>query len=363
MVQKIHSPQGLDIIRNTGSAAEAGRTGRMNGIAVQVLSAAVDIDDQILTDRFKREIGIDGSIDRKTLGARKLALGSRTSGLDTHAALRFMRAFGNSKASTRLAQSYLQNMLGKEARPRHEANSPELVNHFVALQKLADALRGGDDDFVAKLTPLPEGVAKLSELAERLREAGNDDKAMQALLADVDGMPEEQEQLGGMMKTLRFQPEQLKRKLRDAQKLPDPDSRTREELLEAVDDALQELLSQHGGHLRAIDHALRNAGDKATPTLAESYAELVHDERSSFVHTLEKLLNRHSPQELSQQVIPLMKKTLANELGLEADQRSIDKVKLEALLNDLSHIHISATLIESTRKFVNSLRELFGVPA
>ncbi len=363
MVQNIHIQQGFGAIHTTGSVAETGRMGRINGMAVQVLSAAVDVDDQILIDRFKRETGIDGSIDRKTLSERKLALGSRSSGLDIHAAARFVQAFGSNKTSTRLAQSYLQGMLGKEAKPKREANPSELANHFVALQKLADALRGSDDDFVAKLTPLPEGVGKLSELAERLRESGDDDKAMHALLADVDGMPEEQEQLGGMMKTLRFQPEQLKRKLRDAQKLPDPDARTREELLEAVDDELQELLRQHGSHLRAIDHALRNAGDQATANLAESYAELVHDDRASFARTLEKLVTRHPPRELSQQVIPLMKKTLANELGLGADQRSIDKVKLEALLTELAHIHISATLLEKMGNLVTSMKRLFGVPA
>ncbi len=363
MVQNIHVQQGLGTIHRTGPAADTGRTGRINGIAIQVLSAAVDVDDKILIERFKRETGIDGSLDRKTLAERKLGLGSRTGGMDANAASRLAQAFGNNKSTTRLAQSYLQGLLGKEARPKHEANPTELANHFVALQKLADALRGGDDDFVAKLTPLPEGIGTLSELAERLREAGDDGKAMQGMLADVDGMPEEQEQLGGMMKTLRFQPDQLKRKLRDAQKLPDPDARTREELLEAVDDELQELLRQHGGHLRAIDHALRNAGDQATANLAESYAELVHDERSSFARTLEKLVTRHPPGELRQQVIPLMKKTLANELGLGADQRSIDKVKLEALLSELAHIHISATLLDKMGSLVTSMKRLFGVPA
>ncbi len=363
MVQKIHSPQGSGAVHHTGPTEDAGRTGRIHGIAVQVRSAAVDVDDQILIDRFKRENGIDGSIDRKTLAERKLGLDSRSNGLDTRAASRFMQAFGSSKASTRLAQSYLQGLLGKEARPKHGANPSELANHFVALQKLADALRGNDADFVARLTPLSGDIGKLSELADRLREAGEDNKAMQALLSDVDGMPKEQEQLGGMMKTLRFQPEQLKRKLRDAQKLPDPDARTREELLEAVNDELQELLRQHGSHLRAIDHALRNAGDEATAGLAVSYAELVHDDRSSFARTLEKLVTRHPPRELSQQVIPLMKKTLTNELGLGADQRSIDKVKLEALLTELAHIHISATLLEKVGNLVTSMKRLFGVPA
>lgn len=363
MVQTTRIQQGTGALQTAGRAAETTATGRINGITVQVLETEVDVDDQILVDRFKRDTGIDGSLDRKQLADRKLGLGARGTGLDAGATSRFARAFGNNKASARLAQSYLQAFLGKEARPKHEANASELVNHFVALQRLADALRGNDDDFVAKLTPLKEGVGELSELASRLREAGEDSKAMQELLSDVEGMPEEQEQLGSMMKTLRFQPDQLKRKLRDAQRLPDPDARTREELAEAVEDELQELQRQHGSHFRAIDHALRNAGEQATADLAESYAELVHDERASFARTLEKLVSRHSPAELRKQVIPLMEKTLANELGLGADQRSIDKVKLEALLTELAHIHISATLLEKMSNLVTSMKRLYGVPA
>lgn len=363
MVQTTRIQQGPGGLQTAGPVAEAATSGRMNGIAVQVLSSQADVDDQILADRFKRDTGIDGSLDRKQLADRKLGLGTNVTGMDAGATSRFARAYGNNKASARLAQSYLQAFLGKETRPKREANASELVNHFVALQKLADALRGSDDDFVAHLTPLKEGTGKLSELASRLREAGDDAKAMQDLLSDVDGMPEEQEQLGSLMKTLRFRPDQLKRKLRDAQHLPDPDARTREELLESVEDELQELQRQHGSHFRAIDHALRNAGEQATADLAESYAELVHDERASFARTLEKLVSRHPPGELRKQIIPLMEKTLANELGLGADQRSIDKVKLEALLTELAHIHISATLLERMSNLVTSMKRLYGVPA
>ena len=363
MVQTTRIQHGPGAPQTTGPTAEAGPAGRLNGIAVQVLSAEVDVDDQILAERFKRDTGIDGSQDHKQIAERKLGLGGRVAGMDANASSRFARAFGNNKASARLAQSYLQAFLGKEARPRKEANATELVNHFVALQKLSDALRGSDEDFVARMSPLKEGAGTLSELADRLKEAGDDAKAMQELLSDVEGLPEEQEQLGSMMKTLRFQPDQLKRKLRDAQKLPDPDARTREELLEAVDDELQELQRQHGSHFRAIDHALRNAGEQATAELAESYTELVHDERSSFARTLEKLVTRHPPGELRRQIIPLMEKTLANELGLGADQRSIDKVKLEALLTELAHIHISATLLEKMGNLVTSMKRLYGVPA
>lgn len=363
MVQTTRIQQGPGGLQTAGPVAEAATSGRMNGIAVQVLGSQADVDDQILADRFKRDTGIDGSLDRKQLADRKLGLGTNVTGMDAGATSRFARAYGNNKASARLAQSYLQAFLGKETRPKREANATELVNHFVALQKLADALRGSDDDFVAHLTPLKEGTGKLSELASRLREAGDDAKAMQELLSDVDGMPEEQEQLGSLMKTLRFQPDQLKRKLRDAQHLPDPDARTREELLESVEDELQELQRQHGSHFRAIDHALRNAGEQATADLAESYAELVHDERASFARTLEKLVSRHPPGELRKQIIPLMEKTLANELGLGADQRSIDKVKLEALLTELAHIHISATLLERMSNLVTSMKRLYGVPA
>ncbi len=363
MVQATRIQHGSGSVQASGSAHEANRSGRMNGVAVQVLEAEVDIDDQIQIERFKRETGLDGALDHKQLADRRLGLGDRSSGMDAGASARFSRAFGNNKASSRLAQSYLQAFLGKEARPKREPNTSELANHFVALQTLADALRGSDDDFVARLTPLTKGTGNLSELTERLREAGDDAKAMQELLSDVEGLPEEQEQLGSMMKTLRFQPDQLKRKLRDAQKLPDPDARTRQELQEAVEDELQELQRQHGSHLRAIDNALRNAGDQATAGLAESYAELVHDEQSGFARTLEKLVARHTPAELSKKIIPLMEKTLANELGLGQDQRSIDSVKLEALLNELAHIHISATLLEKMGNLVSSLKRLYGVPA
>lgn len=362
MVQTTRIQQGSGTLQSASIAAEANRTGRLNGQSVSVI-AEVDVDDQIQLERFKRETGLDGSLDHKQLADRRLGLGQRTGTMDGAALNRFTRAFGNSKTSARLAQSYLQNLLGKEARPRRDANPSELVNHFVALQKLATALRGNDEQFVAQLTPLKEGADSLSALAEKLREAGDDAKAMQEQLADIEGMPEEQEQLGSMMKTLRFQPDQLKRKLRDAQKLPDPDARTRQELLEQVEDDLQEIQRQHGSHFRAIDHALRNAGDQASAEIAGSYDALVHDVRPGFARTLEQLLSQHAPAELRSKVMPLLEKTLANELGLGQDQRSIDKVKLEALLNELAHLHISTTLLEKTGSLVASMKRIYGVPA
>ncbi len=362
MVYTNRIQQGPAVSHSSGRVADSGQTGRLQGMAVQVLSAEIDVDDQILVERFKRDTGLDGALDRKQLADRKLGTSGRSPGLDAGASARFARAFGNNKASTKLAQAYLQSFLGKEARPRRDSNPTELASHVVALQKLAEALRGSDDDFVAKLTPLPEGMGTLSELTERLREAGDDAKAMQELLSDVEGMPEEQEQLGSLMKTLRFKPDQLKRKLRDDQKLPDPDARTRQELLEAVDDELQETLRQHGSHLRALDHALRNAGDEGTAEFAETYDTLVHDDRPGFVHTLEKLVSRHSLSDLQTKILPLMKKTLANELGLDPRERSTDKVRLEALLSDLANLHISATLLEKLSQLLTSMKRLYSAP-
>lgn len=360
MIDNLRIQRGQQSTQGLDPAKQKAMTGSLNGSQFR-LRTEEDVDSKILAQRFRQSSGIDSPQGHKQLAERTLSLSQQNVAVDSESVSRFINSFRNNKKTSSLAQQYLQSFLNKTNRPSQEGNRSEMLSHVVALQKLVVALRGNEDNFIEQLTPLKSGSEKLSQLAGRLKEAGDDAKAIQDLLEDVDGMPQDQEQLASLMKTLRFQPDQLKKKLRDAQKLPELDQRTKAEVLEAVEDQLHELQRKHGSHLRAIDHALKNAGEHANAAIAESYSDLVHESQQKFVSTLELLLQKHSPDELSKQVIPLMKATLSHELGLADDQRSIDKVKLEFLLTELSHIHISNTLLEKLHSFVQSMQRMYGV--
>jgi hypothetical protein len=208
---------------------------------------------------------------------------------------------------------------------------------------------------------LPDGNPKLQELAERLQEAGDDTEKMQALLSQVDGLPTDPDELHGLMKTLRFNPKELKNKLRDAQKLPELDSSQTEKLLEHVEDALLQLEIDEGSRLKAARNSIEKGFESGDPEkFVESYSgALKHT--GSFLQTFTELIQRHKPSELSN-IIPLMKQALADELRLDQEERSTDKIKLESLFSELSFMHISSTLLEKINRLVSGMKRIYGQP-
>ena len=321
-----------------------------------------DIDDKILTENYMRSAGLKSdSVDHKPLQQRKVGVDQRATELSPRQISAYTSAVGSNKKTSKLAARYLRSFVsqGKEAKPKQEKGLNDLMQRFMALQKLASALRGNDNDFVAQLTPFEQDSGTLSEIGERLRETKEDPEQLAELMKDIEGLPNEQEDLYSMMKTLRFQRDQLKRKLRDAQKLPNPNEQERKELLEKVEDELRELERSDGSRIHASLNALGSAvQSNDAENFIEGYNDLIQA-TAGFSQTLEKLLQRYKPAELLS-VLPLLKQALADDLG--ADQRSTDPIKLQAILTELSFMHISTTLVDMVSNLVKSLKRIYRAP-
>jgi len=327
-----------------------------------LLAKIDDVDEKIQIETYMRSAGIKSdTVDHKSLAQRKVAVDQRATELTPQKIGAYTQATDSSKSTSKIALQYLNSFIsnGKEPKPRQEKGLNDLMQRFMGLQKLASALRGNDDDFVAQLTPFEQKSGTFGEIGEQLREAKEDPEELAELMKDIKGMPSGQEELYSMMKTLRFQPDQLKRKLRDAQNIPNPSVQERKELLEKVEDELRELERTDGGRIHASLNSLGSAsrsGDASN--FIESYNDLVH-ETTGFSQTLEKLLERYKPKELVS-VLPLMKQALADDLS--ADLRSTDPIKLHALISDLSYMHISTTLLDMVSNLTNSLQRIYRAP-
>lgn len=327
------------------------------------LAKVEDIDEKIQIETYMRSTGIKSdTVDHKFLAQRNVALDQHATELTPQKIGAYTQATGSSKSTSTIALKYLHSFIsnGKEPKPKQEKGLNDLMQRFMGLQKLASALRGNDDDFVAQLTPFEQKSGTLGEIGERLREAKEDPEELAELMKDIGGMPGGQEELFSMMKTLRFQPDQLKHKLRDAQKIPNPSDQERQELLEKVEDELRELERTDGGRIHASLNSLGSASQSGDASnFIESYNDLVH-ESTGFSQTLEKLLERYKPSELVT-VLPLMKQALADDLS--ADLRSTDPIKLHTLISELSHMHISTTLLDMVSNLTNSLQRIYRDPA
>ena len=327
-----------------------------------VLAQIDDVDEKIQIETYMRSVGLKSdAVDHKPLAQRKVGVDQRTTELSQQKISEYTRATGSNKSTSKIALKFLRSFIsnGKEAKPKQEKSLNNLMQRYMGLQKLATALRGNDNDFVAQLTPFEQDSGTLGEIGERLRKTKEDPEALVELMKDVEGMPSGQDELFSMMKTLRFQPDQLKRKLRDAQNIPNPNGQERKELLEQVEDELRELERSDGSRIHASLNSLGSASKSGdAENFIESYNDLVH-ESTGFSQSLEKLLQRYKPSELVS-VLPLMKQALADDLS--ADLRSTDPIKLRALMNDLSYMHISTTLLDMVSNLTKSIQRIYRAP-
>jgi uncharacterized phage infection (PIP) family protein YhgE len=338
--------------------------GKFRGETVSV-SKIVDIDEAIAVERFNRAAGLGNPVDFKILQQRNVQLGERPSILSQQKIQAYTSAVGSEKNSAKLGAAYLQHLTSQTpqndsiAKPKRDNGQNSLMQHYMGLQKLIRALRGKEDDLVAILTPLKEQPASMNELAKLLQDTGEDRKKMSALLADVPGLPENEEELFSMMKTLRFQPDELARTLRDSQHFPNPVGQQREALLEKAEQELSELEDTNGSRIHAGLNSLNAAIESGNAdNFIEGYNELV-ESTGGFSQMLEKMLGRFKPAELIQ-VLPLMKKALADDLLSEP--RSTDKIKLESLLSELANMHITSTLLSLVSELVTSINRLYSAP-
>jgi hypothetical protein len=322
--------------------------GRWRGESI-TLSATDDVDDTLATERLAREIGISAPPTAKQLSQLKISLEQKSSALTSSDIADYTDAVGSNARTSKLAKSYLNHFTGNGPKPRPGPGTGELMRDYLALQKLAAALRGSGDDFVALLTPLKDRASTLDELAEKLQQAGEDSEKTADILSEVEGLPKNNESLYQMMKTLRFDEKKLKQKLHESQKLPELSDEDKKALLERVEDELRE----RERSINALGSA-RESGN--AETFIDGYNDLVLAS-DGFSGALSKLLEHYKPAEL-RNIIPLMKQALADDLN--ADPRSSDKTKLEILLSDISNMHISATLLEMTAQLVSGLQRIYG---
>lgn len=321
-----------------------------------------DVDNEIRKVQYRQSAGLDVPSDRKLLRERTTSLDMRSLNLSTETLGRLAKVFGGDAKTTRLAQNYLKYFQGQQEKPKQDGSLNGLLQHYVALHKLTAALKDSDDDFVAKLTPQSEGNPTLSELAEKLIKAGEDPEKFQEVLSEVDGLPDDTDELHGLMKTLRFKPDQLKQKLREAQQLPELGKEEKKALQEQVEDVLLQLEIDDGSRIKSARNGIEKGFETSDPEgFVESYSSVL-ESAGSFLQTFTNLVKRHTPKEL-RHVIPLMKQTLADELQLDQHERSADKIKLESLMNELSYMHISTTLIEKITRLVDGMQRIYGNPA
>lgn len=320
-----------------------------------------DIDSEIQRAQYRQKAGLDSPSAHKALSDRAISVDAHSLTLSAEILGKLSKVFGGDAQTTKLAQSYLKYFQGGQNTPQKDGSLNSLVQHYVALQKLSAALKGDAEDFVSRMTPLPEGNPKLSELAHMLQEVGDDASKMQEILGQIEGLPQDQAELQGLMKTLRFNPKELKNKLRDSQKLPELDSDQSKKLLENVEDALLQLEIDEGERLKAARNSIEKGFESGDPEkFIESYSSALQH-TGSFLQTFSELIQRHKPSELSN-IIPLMKQVLADELRLDQAQRTTDKTKLESLFSELSFMHISSTLLEKINKVITGMKRLYGQP-
>jgi len=320
-----------------------------------------DVDSEIRRTQYRQKAGLDSPTAHKALNERTISVDARSLALSADTLGKLSKVFGGDAQTTKLAQSYLKYFQGEQKNPQKDGSLSSLVQHYVALQKLSIALKGDAEDFVSRMTPFPEGNPKLSELAHMLQEANDDTTKMQEILGQVEGLPEDRDELHGLMKTLRFNPKELKNKLRDSQKLPELDSDQTKKLLENVEDTLLQLEIDEGARIKAARNSIEKGFETSDPEkFIESYSGAL-EHTGSFLQTFTELIQRHKPSELSN-IIPLMKQVLADELRLDQEQRSSDKVKLESLFSELSFMHISSTLIEKINKVITGMKRIYGQP-
>lgn len=337
--------------------SERGRSGNWRGETITLRSPVNDVDNKLQTERLARSVGITAPTVGKQLSQLTIALEQKSPAFSPSAIGDYTDAVGSNARTSKLAKSYLSHLSGDGPKPQIGNGTGELMRDYLALQKLAAALRGNDSDFVALLTPMKDRITNFDELADKLQQAGEDSEKMGEILAEVGGMPDNNEGMYQLMKTLRFKPDQLKQKLRDAQKLPDLSKQEKEAMLERVEDEIRERERSDGSRIHASLNALGSARESGNAeTFIEGYNDVVLDS-SGFSGALTALLKRYKPDEL-RNVLPLMKQALADDLN--AEPRSTDKTKLEMLLSDLSHMHISNSLLDMTTQLISGLQRLYG---
>ena len=329
--------------------------GTRNGQPISLLTE-IDVDDEIFTERMRVALGLTSNVEKILLADSKLDVEQKFVYLSAQQIKSYGEATGSSVRIARKSQELLDQLTRGEVFSKPNDTVSSIMQHFMALQLLLAAVRGNDSEFVALLTPMKEPGLDINEIAKTLQNAGNDSNKITKILENIEGISSESQDFSKLMETLRFNPEQLKRKLRDSQHLPQFDQSALAELQETIEDELRDFEQKNRSTIRAAQNSLGAAITSDNPEkFSQSYKELIQ-ETFGFTQAFAKLITHYEISDL-ETIVPKMKQALADDL--RSEQRSMDKVRLEFLLGEISHMHISSTFIEKVASLISGLHRIF----
>ncbi len=312
-----------------------------------------DIDEKFEYIKMQLEAGI--KTNQKSLTERKITLDQKFIPIDITKLNKLEKNIAKENESIKNAKKFFLQIHNRKNIPEPAAKLTTMMQQYIGLQRLANSLKGNNEKLIIEISTNGK-FSSLNDLIQALQKAGDDKKTIARIFSEVEGLPQEENELFEMMKNLRYEPEKLKEKLRSSQNLPNLNSSQIDEITETIENTIREFELKEGGRIIATLNSLDSASQSESPaTFIESFSDIVHGS-DNFSRTLQTLLERYNPDELIT-IIPLMKQALVDDLS--ADFHSTDKIKLMSLISEISHMNISVTLIEMTKNLIKEIKRLF----
>ncbi|MBK4733258.1 TyeA family type III secretion system gatekeeper subunit [Noviherbaspirillum pedocola] len=201
------------------------------------------------------------------------------------------------------------------------------------------------------LNRLPEFARRNADpekLARDIIEAGDNPELVIALVSGLEGAGGNPRQLAAELTALRGDARKLSERLRRLVGGAGSVNEERESLLENVNSALHELELQEGDTIRRSYQAAETASESEEPA---RFLEAFHDvaaEQAGFSNVLRALL-RHYPADKLGAELSNMKKALGDELAMANSLRDSDRLRV--ILQDISHMHLSTSLLMMVEQF------------
>lgn len=273
----------------------------------------------------------------------------------------YSKKIKDSEGSTKDARQIL-NSLKSEAQfpkiPNQRATRKEVMQYYLALQKLGNALQSSDEDYAAVLTDNTEHASTLNELARHLQETGNDKEKLSEFLMGGKELAEDGEKLLKLLQEARYNNNELKNILKNEQGLPDLSSEEKRGFLDKIKTQLLLLEQDHSRKIYASLNSLSIAETTSDPdNFIEGYSELVHAEES-LGSQIEALCKKFGIKELIF-VLPEMKQALAEDLG--SQRSSLDKIELQHIISNISKLHTAQTVMLKVIDFSGEMTRIFSI--
>jgi hypothetical protein len=265
--------------------------------------------------------------------------------------------------TAKLAKQYLHSIKNKNSLPRipRKPDRKAVMQHFLALQRLAQALQSNEENYVALLTENKEYASSLDELARYLQESDDKEKLSELLEGGYELLNEEEignpvENLFSLLKASRHKKNELKEKLKSRQKLPDLNPQEKREFLDKITSELHLLEQENYSLLYGTINSSKASQETSDPdTFLDSYTDAIHS-AEDLSSQVENLCKHYDIKELTK-ILPAMKKALAEDL--ESDARSIDKPKLQHIISNMSILNMAHTILLKVINFSAEMLRIF----